>query len=147
MSKLKKLFNVLRSERPQRHDELGREILDETPMALPIGFQRPPTLQEQVARLVRTEFSRQAVAEGRESFEEADDFDMDDVDFSSPYEEDYDLATVQAANKGFIEERPITSERKTELLSKYVHKRSKKGATDSKEGDEPSGSPNSKEGS
>lgn len=68
-----------------------REKPDPTPMAIPIGFERPPTLAEQVARLVRNERLQAALsASGRETFEEANDFDVgDDFDPSSPYEENF----------------------------------------------------------
>ena len=41
---------------------------------------RPPTIQELVQRYVRESVSRQAVADGMESFDEADDFEEDDPD-------------------------------------------------------------------
>lgn len=72
-----------------RYDEQGRELPDPTPVEIPVGFQRPESLQEQIKRLVRTELSAQAQAEGFESFEEADDFEVgDDYDPSSPHELD-----------------------------------------------------------
>lgn len=76
---------------PSRHYETP----DPTPMAMPSGFRRPPTLAEQVARLVRSErFQRQAQEAGFESFEEADDFDVDDdpPDPSTPFEPFFDPA-------------------------------------------------------
>lgn len=66
---------------------------DPTPMAIPSGFRRPPTLAEQVARLVRSErFQQEVAARGFETFEEADDFDIPDdpVDPSTPYEPFFD---------------------------------------------------------
>lgn len=72
-------------------DKNGHEILDQTPLSLPVGFKRPETLAEQVQRLVRTSVSREAAAAGAETFEEAEDFDVDDeVDPTSPYEEHFD---------------------------------------------------------
>lgn len=41
---------------------------------------RPPSIQELVQRYVREALSPAAVAEGKESFEEADDFEEDDPD-------------------------------------------------------------------
>lgn len=69
-------------------DERGWEVPDPTPVAWPAGVRRPETLTEQIRRLVRLEVSQVAAAQGMETFEEADDFDVDDDDgeFVSPYE-------------------------------------------------------------
>lgn len=68
-----------------RLDQNGGETLDDKPMAIPAGFRRPETLQEQVARLVRHErFQAELDANDIETFDEANDFDMeeDDIVFS-----------------------------------------------------------------
>lgn len=61
-------------------NEKGQEVLDPTPMAIPFGYQRPPTLQEQIRRLMRYEYDlmKQATGEDVETPEEADDFDVGD---------------------------------------------------------------------
>lgn len=71
-----------------KHDEMGREVANQERVALPAGWDRPLTLDEQLKRLVRIELSRQAESQGFESFEEADDFDIsdDEGEFVSPYE-------------------------------------------------------------
>lgn len=70
-----------------KHDEYGREIPDPTPVSVPAGWSRPLPLAEQIRRMVRQEMSQHAQAQGMESFEEADDFDVDeDSDPLSPYE-------------------------------------------------------------
>jgi len=72
-------------------NERGHEIVSNEPVAAPVNFRRPPSLNEQIMRLVKGEFSRQAQMQGQESFEEADDFEIgDDYDPSSPYEMDFD---------------------------------------------------------
>lgn len=89
----------------------GRENPDPTPIALPIGVRRPPTLQEQIARLVRDETFRAALERHElESLEEADDFDIDDDTFdpTTPYETDFDMAAVQAADKGVVQQPPVS---------------------------------------
>lgn len=69
----------------------GREVLDATPIEPPIGFKRQKSLAEQIREMVRSENLRQlAEASGHESFEDADDFDVEDMDPSSPYEGDFD---------------------------------------------------------
>lgn len=72
-------------------DEHGHEVPDPRPMRIPAGFKRPETLAEQVQRLVRTHVSRLAEAQGAETFEESEDFDVgDDEDPSTPYETHFD---------------------------------------------------------
>lgn len=76
---------------PSRLDERGHEILDDTPVAIPVRLTRPPTLTEQMRQVIRGELSRAAAAEGYETFEEADDFDVDDdFDPQSPWEMNFD---------------------------------------------------------
>lgn len=69
-------------------DDRGREILDDTPVAIPVKFKRPETLAEQIRRVIREEASRAAQHAGYETFEEADDFDVEDDDYNprSPHE-------------------------------------------------------------
>lgn len=73
-----------------RLDEFGREIPDSMPVAIPAGFKRPETLAEQVQRLVRVGLSRRAEEQGFETFDESEDFDVEDDDPSSPYETFFD---------------------------------------------------------
>lgn len=75
-----------------RIDELGREIGDPTPLAIPIKHRREETQDERIKRLVRSErLAQEAANAGFETFEEADDFDVgDDFDPTSPYEEVFD---------------------------------------------------------
>lgn len=73
-------------------DADGHEVPDPRPLTLPSGFKRPETLAEQVQRLVRNHLSRIAEESGAESFEEAEDFDVDDdpSDPATPYEAVFD---------------------------------------------------------
>lgn len=63
-----------------RFNERGEELPDPTPVEIPAGCQRPETLNEQIARLVRTQMSVLAGQRGLETFEESFDFDVDDDD-------------------------------------------------------------------
>lgn len=74
-------------------DEKGREIPNPNPLEIPAGFKRPDTLAEQVRRLVKSSLlAEQAQDQGFETFEESEDFEIDDdmFDPSSPYEEVFD---------------------------------------------------------
>lgn len=78
-----------------RHNLNGEEILDPTPIALPVKFKKPLSLQEQIARFVRNEDIQKALArQGVETFEEAEDFDVDDdsdeFTRTSPWEEEFE---------------------------------------------------------
>lgn len=74
-----------------RQDEKGREVPDPTPVEIPLGMKRPETLAEQVQRLVRRQVSEYAAMHGHETFEEADDLEVDDdFDPSTPYELEFD---------------------------------------------------------
>lgn len=73
----------------KRLDENGSEVLDSTPVALPVGFKRPESIHDTIRRLIRTErYSRQMEAAGYETLEESDDFDVgDEQEFGvSPWE-------------------------------------------------------------
>lgn len=76
-----------------RLNEAGWEVPDPTPLTLPSGFRRPETLQEQVRRLVRSTVSQIAADQGVETFEDSEDFDVDDdFDPNTPYEVFFDPA-------------------------------------------------------
>lgn len=69
---------------------------DPRPMAPPLGFHPEPSLAERIRNMVRSEHLRLAAeGSGMETFEEADDFDVDDdFDPSSPYEMFFDQPIV-----------------------------------------------------
>lgn len=73
-------------------DPLGRELVDETPMAPPLGYNPQPTLVEQMRMMIQGERMRLAAMEaGFETFEEADDFEMDEDPFPrSPHEDEFE---------------------------------------------------------
>lgn len=91
-----------------KFDELGRELPSPDKVEFPLDFRRPPTLQEQIQRMIATHMSMYAEDQGQESFEEADDFDVmeeDGLPFS-PHELDADQERLTHAEfKEFVEER------------------------------------------
>lgn len=67
----------------------GKEYPDPVPMAPPIGYTAPPNIMDMIRSMVRSEeLKRKLDAEGFETFEEADDFDIEDdpLDPLTPYE-------------------------------------------------------------
>jgi len=76
----------------RRLDERGREVPYGDPIAVPMGVARVDDTLSAVRRLVHSEFLRsRADAEGFDSPEEADDFDLEDdpLDPLTPYEEHF----------------------------------------------------------
>lgn len=71
----------------------GREILDSTPIAPPLGFIKQPSLHELMRAMVLAHHDQVRRGNDAETFEEADDFDVDDQDEpdrNSPYEANFD---------------------------------------------------------
>lgn len=74
-------------------DAKGREMPSSVPIAPPIGYKRTPSLAEQIRAMVVSEKLRQeAMQGGFETFEESDDFDIEDdpADPLTPYEAVFD---------------------------------------------------------
>lgn len=97
-----------------RLDEHGREVLSSEKLALPLGYKKPESLAEQIQRLVVRQLSDQAQAEGFDSFEESEDFDIGDdpPDPSSPYEEFFDPVLGRGiTHEEFRQNWPIYRER------------------------------------
>jgi len=96
-----------------RFDKNGALLAKPGRKAIPVGHKRPETLAEQVARLVRhSEFARVVAAQGLETFEEADDFDIADDEIplpNTPWERDHDLAAVGGMHGGVVK-LPSTEE-------------------------------------
>lgn len=108
----------------KRLNELGQEIPDPKPVVLDGGLRRPLPLQERITKLVSAELSRRAAEAGRETFDESEDFDVDD-DFEAPEKE----SRYQVA----IEEEPVKPKQVRRIkknaddLSKAVSKPDKSG--------------------
>jgi len=75
-----------------QYDADGREIPDPQPTFLNTGLTAPESTSAMIQRLVRTELSTAAANAGFESFEEADDFDVEDEfdDPTTPFEMFFD---------------------------------------------------------
>lgn len=77
------LIEHLKSVQRCEYDPHGRELLNPVPMEVDVSLPKPLSLKERIQRILRTELSQQADAQGFETFEEANDFDVYD-DFETP---------------------------------------------------------------
>lgn len=78
----------------------GHEIPDQTPVALPLGYKKPESLQQTIRRLIQTQASLEAQQNGFETFEEANDFIIgDDYDPRSEYEVEEDKEFMELLTK------------------------------------------------
>nr|QJB20079.1 MAG: hypothetical protein [Microvirus sp.] len=86
-----------------RLDNYGSEVPDPQPIAVNVKVKRLMNDSDRMRTIIRQELSRAAQEEGAESFEEADDFNVDDeYDPTSPYELvlDSDLEGDNYGNQG-----------------------------------------------
>lgn len=113
------LFEELSKLRTARLDDRGHEVLNPKPTVKNVSV-RPPSLQEQIQRCLRVELSRQAMDQGAESFDEANDFDVPD-DMSDPdsgyilmedevpiQESPFSLATSPAGESSHAGQTPVS---------------------------------------
>lgn len=109
------------------YNEKGEELPNSTPLELPVGFSRPQTLQERMRYLLRSEELKRALeSAGEETFEEADDFDVEEQDplEGTPYEDDFEpdipglAAREQEIRAGAVLDRPIEKKEKAREITK-----------------------------
>lgn len=87
-----------------RLDADGKEVLDNSPVAIPVRFQKVANINEQVRKLVEIELSRLASSQEYDSFDDADDFDVgDDFDPRSPYELDEETISYDHRDQGWFD--------------------------------------------
>jgi len=98
MAKLSEIEQKLAElhERRLNDPKKRREHLDPTPLAPPIGWSKPRHIVDDIREMVRSELSRRAQSQGLESFDEAEDFDIDEeYDPTSPWEQMFEPTPVQ----------------------------------------------------
>lgn len=84
-------FVYEQSVQSQFLDEYGRELPNPVPMAPPLGYKKSMSIAEQMRQMIRTA-SYEAANAGAETEEEANDFDVgEDMDPSTPYENDFEM--------------------------------------------------------
>lgn len=69
----------------------NEEFIDPRPMAVAVKFKRPPTIEEQFSQFLRsTELQKLAGSEEIETFDQSEDFDVDDTFArATPWEEGF----------------------------------------------------------
>lgn len=63
-----------------KFDAQGRELPDATPLEVPAGMRQPESIESMIARMVRGRVSELAAKDGLETFDEANDFEVEDDD-------------------------------------------------------------------
>lgn len=113
---------------------------DPRPISIPIGMERPESLQEKMRRLIRDEvFNARLTEAGIETFDEADDFNIPDdpIDPGTPYEENFDpkgmTAREQEVRAGYVSEPAEDRIAKAEELVKKAKAELKRLKTAKKE--------------
>lgn len=82
----------------------GKEIFSPIPVAAPVNWKKPKSVQEMMVKYMR-DASEYAARSGHETFEEAEDFDIgEEDDFESPWELDFDPITGKEMYRGQREE-------------------------------------------
>lgn len=112
----------------KKHTKDGLEVPDPTPIE--INIKRPLTLQEQIIRFTQSEFNKQQLQKaGIDTFDEADDFDtgdLEDDDFKSPYEKEFDGINPQTRldeiRGSMVEEMPIDRQDRAQERLKAIRK-------------------------
>lgn len=110
----------------------GMEMNSGEPVAVPVGYKTPPTLEERIASAVRLEVSAIAQSQGFETFDEAEDFevgdDYDPMDSGTPYELDFDPISQREMTKGerrFLDEKRAEFDKKVEQVKANNIKRAR----------------------
>lgn len=110
----KELFDKLSELTQSMLDERGFELPNPVPIQKSLKIKRPPTLQEQIRRIIKTDLSNQAMSQGFETFDQANDFDIDE----DP------LPTSQYEAQDMIAEEPRTVKKEIskEIIDEAVKK-------------------------
>lgn len=85
-------------------DKLGHEVPNPKPLFISTGLNRPPTLEQQIARVLKRELSMRVQTAGHETFEEANDLDIDDG-----FDVDEPLSPYQDMVQEYLPEQPAAT--------------------------------------
>lgn len=140
MSRWQKLIHGVRERyfvESKTHDALGREKPDPTPMELPVGFKRQPTIHEIMQMYLRSDRAKQVAEKiGAETLEDAQNFGPDDDDPlpNTPHEV-HDMVEEQIA----ADVADYARRRREALAAQQGGEKTKDRVKDQKSGEEPKG--------
>ena len=86
------------------------EISDPIPVELPIGFQQPESLASQMRRMIKNEVSRAAEEQGFGSFQDEDDFELDEEILTN-----YEMTDMEEMQEYEQELEPVDPAKKDEV--------------------------------
>jgi hypothetical protein len=69
-------------------DESGAEVLDPKPMFHEIGFSKPPSIDQKIRDVVQRQMLQIREELGPETFDEENNFNIDEIDLLTPYEQE-----------------------------------------------------------
>ena len=94
------------------------EVSDPKPVEIPVGYQKPESLVDQMRRMIKTEMSAAAEEVGYGSFEEEDDFELDeeiltnyemsDMQETEEYEQELDPIPAEESEAPIVEDDEIS---------------------------------------
>lgn len=122
----KKTVKKLTKLRTAMLDSKGREILNPKQMQIPVGMKKPQSLQDQIKKILREEVSMQAQAQEKESWEEANDFDVKDDFETDLIESQYELVELE---EEFVKQNPFKPKQKKPIGNEGSEKPSKEEST------------------
>lgn len=117
----RKIFRIpelLAEDIKKYHKEFGMSVLAEDGMEYPssermfvVGEEGAPTLKERVQRILRPMVDNILSSQGGETFEEANDFEIEDYEeFTSPYETPiFDMVEENIPSREINEAEPVNS--------------------------------------
>lgn len=122
-----------------KYTEDGKQVPDPTPVAIPVRFTRQSMYNDRIRELVRSEeLARLAQNSGKETFEEANDFNVgDDVDqseFGPGHEEISDPVDDEVINRLTRDEYARKVEERFQQLEPLVNPRSNSNGDQSNKG-------------
>lgn len=95
-------------------NEKGQEIFDQTPIEIPFKFTRPIPLHIRLREQILAVQEDMRHQDEYDTPEDADDFDVVDEDWRSPYEVDFDhISTYENSN----EKKSVSSKESSNELS------------------------------
>lgn len=102
------------------HDENGMEKPDPTPMEMPAGFKRPPTLHEMIQQALRGQRIMEAQrARGEETLEESMDYEVDEEPDPISHHQ------VRALQEEFLQEGRMEAEKQARIAARKAKEKPK----------------------